>query len=79
MKEDFGVSTGLMDLCLGSRTQEQEEGQIPADNKRITINIKGEDEYAPRRMRITKKDLEKFGFAVGRAGCRGGRIVDQPQ
>ncbi len=39
-------------------------------NERITINVEGKVEYAPRRMRITKKHLEKFGFTVGCAGCR---------
>ncbi len=43
---------------------------MPADNERINVNVKGKDEYAPRRMRITNKDLEKFGFAAGCPGCR---------
>ncbi len=47
---------------------------LPADNETITINIEGRGEYAPRRMRITKKDLEKFGFAVGCAGCRAANL-----
>ncbi len=49
-------------MCRGSRTQEQQE--------RITVNIEGKDEYAPRRARIAKKGLDKFGFTVGCAGCR---------
>ncbi len=51
-------------LEIGSKVR------LPVDSERININIEGRDEYAPRRMRITKKDLEKFGFAVGCAGCR---------
>ena len=44
--------------------------RLPVDSERITINIEGKDERVPRRVRIAKKDLEKFGFAAGRAGCR---------
>ncbi len=40
------------------------------DHERITINIEDEDEYAPRRLRIAKRDLEKPRFAVGCPGCR---------
>ena len=43
---------------------------LPADNEGVTFNIEGKDEHTPRRMRITKTNLEKFGFAVGRAGGR---------
>ncbi len=32
--------------------------------------MEGRDEHAPRRMRITAKDLDKFGFTVRCAGCR---------
>ena len=58
----------------GSRIQEQAEdsrsSRRSADSERITINMEGKDEHTPRRMRITKKDLEKFGLTVGCAGCR---------
>ncbi len=52
------------------RIRDQVEVRLPVDNERITINIQGKDERAPRRMRITKKDLGRFGFTVGRAGWR---------
>ena len=44
--------------------------RLPADNERITVKIEGAGEYAPRRVRTTRKDLEKFGFTVGCAGFR---------
>jgi hypothetical protein len=44
--------------------------RLPLEDGRMSVNTEGKDEYEPRRMRITKKDLEKFGFAVGRAVCR---------
>ncbi len=59
-----GVWLGIK---LESRTQEQEEVSLHVDKERITVNIEGKDENAPRRMWITKKDLENFGCA----GCRG--------
>ncbi len=31
--------------------------RLPVAVERITINVEGKDEYAPRSMRITKKDL----------------------
>ena len=40
------------------------------DNEKITSNAECKGEYVPRRMRITKRDLKKFGFTVGCAGCR---------
>ncbi len=40
------------------------------DSDRIIINVEGKDERVPRRMRIDKKDLDKFGFTLGCAGCR---------
>ena len=52
--------------------------RLPADDERITINTKGKDEHAPRSVRITKKDLEKFGlqwFAQeGESGTHGGGV-----
>ncbi len=44
--------------------------RLPAEDGRITTNTEGTDAYASRRMRLTKKDLEKFGFTVGYAGSR---------
>ena len=44
--------------------------RLPIDSERITINIEGKGERAPRRMSTPKKDLGKFGFTVGCAGCR---------
>jgi hypothetical protein len=54
----------------GGGSEIKSKVRLPAINERITVISEGKDEYAPRRMRITKKELEKFGFAVGRSGCR---------
>ncbi len=44
--------------------------RLPLDNERIAISTEGKDEYAPRRMRITERDLDKVGCTVGRTVCR---------
>jgi hypothetical protein len=41
----------------------QEPGEVPRP-------IRGRDEYIPRRFRIQKGDLQKFGFTAGCPGCR---------
>jgi hypothetical protein len=41
----------------------QEPGEAPRP-------IRGRDEYIPRRFRIQKGDLQKFGFTAGCPGCR---------
>ncbi len=48
----------------------QSKVRLPVYHERITINIDGKDGCVPRRLRTTKKDLEKFGFTVGCPGCR---------
>ncbi len=48
--------------------------RLPVDNEKITFNIEGKDEHAPRRVRIARKDLEKFGLTVG---CAGRRLADR--
>ncbi len=42
--------------------------RLPISNEKIIKIFEGKAEYAPRRMRITKKALEKLGFTVGCAG-----------
>ncbi len=48
--------------------------RLPVNDGRITIVIEDKGECAPRRMRIAKKDVEKFGFTVGCAGCRAANL-----
>ena len=44
---------------------------LPADSEEITRGAVGEEqEYAPRRLRITRQDVEKFGYTVSCPGCR---------
>ncbi len=39
--------------------------RLPVDKEMITINIKGKDEYAPRRLRITKRETRSLGSQLG--------------
>ncbi len=41
----------------GGGYQTKSKVRLPEDSERITVSIEGEGDYAPRRMRITKKDL----------------------
>ncbi len=36
----------------------------------VTKTFRGKEEFVPRRLRIKKEDLEKFGFTTGCPGCR---------
>ena len=44
--------------------------RLPTETERIMETIKGKEDYAPRRLRIKKEDLEKYGYTVGCPGCR---------
>ncbi len=35
----------------------------------LTRPVRGAEDYAPRRFRLRKADLEKHGYAVGCPGC----------
>ncbi len=43
---------------------------LPADPEEFTKVARGQDERAPRRFRIKKEDLEKFGCPADFPGCR---------
>ncbi len=62
----------------GGGLQIKSKVRLPADNETITINIEGKDEHVPRRMRIAKKDLEKFGLTRGCAACRAANCGSTP-
>ncbi len=55
----------------GSRRYEiDSKARLPMEQGALTKSIKGIEEFAQRRLRIKKEDLEKFGFATGCPGCR---------
>ena len=44
--------------------------RLPQEPAEVPRPLRGRDEYVPRRFRIQKGDLQKFGFTVGCPGCR---------
>ena len=48
--------------------------KLPMLEEAITQGIQVRDEYTPRRFRIKKEDLEKYGYTVG---CPGGRAASR--
>ena len=44
--------------------------RLPADSEEFTKTAKGDDDCVPRRLRIRKEDLERFGYTAGCPGCR---------
>jgi hypothetical protein len=44
--------------------------RLPTESGELTKIVKGKGAFVPRRLRIKKEDLEKFGFTTGCPGCR---------
>ena len=55
----------------GSKSDElRTRVNLPTEKAPITPPVVSKDEYLPRRLRILKTDLEKYGFTAGCPGCR---------
>ena len=44
--------------------------QLPMLEEEITKSIQAREEYMPRRFRIRKEDVERYGSTIGCPGCR---------
>ena len=64
-----GVPWELYPGIKGS-TEMKSKVRLPQEPSEVTRPVRGKDEYVPRRFRIQKGDLEKFGYTAGCLGCR---------
>ncbi len=48
--------------------------RLPTESGELTKIIKGREDFVPRRLRIKKETVEKFGFATG---CPGRRAAER--
>ena len=44
--------------------------RLPQEPVEVPRPLRGRNEYVPRRFRIHRGDLQRFGFTVGCPGCR---------
>ena len=65
----IGVPWELYPGIKGS-TEMRSKVRLPQEPAEVTRPIRGKDEYVPRRFRIQKSDLQKFGYTAGCPGCR---------
>ncbi len=54
----------------GGGYESKSKVRLPTGQGVLTKIIKGRRDFVPRRLRIKKEDLEKFGFTTGCPGCR---------
>ena len=54
----------------GGGTEIKSKVRLPTEQGEFTRPVRGKEEYIPRRLRIRKADLEKYGYTVGCPGCR---------
>ena len=71
--EDFGQNVGApWEPHPGAKGgfELRSKVRLPAESGEFTKTVKGKGAVAPRRFRIRKDDLEKFGYATGCPGRR---------